>query len=157
MRQGDVRIDAKRFRRTNLSIPAFDSGFPWTSPVCHVTCVNSTHLGVSDRACKRPRMSFRRARRSVANERTSICKVAEFPKLDVEPEKTGSGGGDANLGIFSRANKRGGPRMRIYAARNEMSSGIDEIINIPRSDGMREAFRDISAISTARPMYKIPI
>jgi len=59
---------------------------------CHVTWVNRTHLGIPARDSstgKRPRMSFR-ARRSVANERASICKVAEFPKLaTTRPRKQG--------------------------------------------------------------------
>lgn len=82
----------------------------------HVTCVNRTHLGVPV-DWQTPAMSFR-ACRSVANERTSICKVAEFPKLvTTRPRKQGRNA-SPNLGIFSRANKRGGLRMRIYAAQN---------------------------------------
>jgi len=87
---------------------------------CHVTCVNRTHLDIVPLGLidwQTVAMSFR-VRRSVANGRVSICKVAEFPKLaTTRPRKQGRNA-NPNLGIFSRANKRDSLRMRIYAAQN---------------------------------------
>lgn len=107
-------IFAELIRRFRLSI----SGFPWTVDATWLVSIGRTWVypsGIVD--WQTPAMSFR-ACRSVANGRTSICKVAEFPKLaTTRPRKQGRNA-SPNLGIFSRANKRGGLRMRIYVAQN---------------------------------------